>query len=111
MRSRKIFLENLLITRAAGSQDVRALLAQSQTVTETTAAKYEVAAGPRHFKSRALQNIPSQDAADDDLKVPAADSSFVFAFERDEFRAPSLVTFADQNLVEPIADVSARDAL
>ena len=75
---------------------MRAFLTKAEAVTETTAAKHKVRPGARNFKSRTLQNIPAQDAADDDLKIPATDRFAMFTFEGDEFRAPGFVTLANQ---------------
>ena len=90
---------------------MRAFLTKAEAVTETTAAKHKVSSGARDFKSRTLQNIPAQDAPDDDLKIPAPDRLSMFTFEGDEFRAPGFVMLANQNLIEPVTDVGARVAL
>src|SRR2546421_8262086 len=110
-RSRKIFLKNLLIARAARGQDVRAFLTKAEPVTKAAAVKDEVRSRPRHVKSRTLQDVPAEHAPDDDLEVPATNCLAMLTIKGDEFCSIGFVTLADNQLIEFVADICARIAL
>ena len=106
-RSRKILLENSLVTRAARGHHVRAFLAKTQAVTESAAAKNEIRSATRDLESRTLQEVPTEHSADDDFEIPTAHDLSLFAFERDEFGAAGVIALADDDFVQPVADVGA----
>ena len=111
LRPGKILIQNSLKTLAARGHCVCAFLAESEAVTKATAAKDEIRSGPSNFESRALQNTPSQNPADDDLEIPTANKFAVLACESNELRPPGCIALAHQNLIEPGADVGASIAL
>src|SRR4051812_46161130 len=109
--SRKVFLQNSLITRTARRHHVGAFLTKAETVTKAAAAKDEVRSGACHLKARAFQNVPAQHATDNNFEIPAADGLAMLTFKRDEFGAASFIARAYGNLVQPAPHISSRIAL
>src|SRR2546421_12500153 len=97
-RSRKIFLQNLLRTGAAGGQDVRAFLTKAEPVPKPAAAEDEIRSQSRYVKSRTLQDIPAQHAPDNDLEIPATNGFVMLTFKADEFRSIRFVPFTNNHL-------------
>ena len=79
---------------------MRAFLTETQAVAEAAAAKYEIRSVAKDFKSRTLEQVPSQDATDDDLEIPAAHDLSMFAFERNDFCASGFIALAQSDLIE-----------
>src|ERR1043165_2242002 len=107
----KVFLQDLLITRATRGHHVRTFLTEPKAMTETAAAENEVRSRTTNLEARTLQNVPAKDAPDDDLEIPAANHLAMFAFERDELSAAGFVALANQHLVQTIADIGSGIAL
>src|SRR5215475_4479668 len=71
-RPRKIIVENLAITHPAARSNVRAFLTKPEPVTEASAAKDEIIARARNFKTRAFDHLPSKTSSDNELEIPAS---------------------------------------
>src|SRR5262249_58300159 len=104
-------VENLAITHPAPRRHVRAFLTEPEPMTEAAAAKDEIIARTRNFKTRAFDHLPSQTSSDDELEVPASDQPASRAVYRDDLSPARGVAFGDGDRNEPRADIRALVAL
>src|SRR5205085_1080566 len=75
MRGREIMDENRARWNTALCHDVRAFLAETQSVPETAASEDEILARARDFKARAFDKIPAKCSANYQLEIPTAHRS------------------------------------
>src|SRR5262249_34941737 len=104
-------VENLAIIHPTPRRHVRAFLTEPEPVTEAAAAKDEIIARARNFKTRAFDHLPSQTSSDDELEVPASNQPASRAVYRDDLSPARGVAFGDGDRNEPRADIRALVAL
>jgi hypothetical protein len=85
---------------------VRAFLTKAEAVAEAVTAKDKILPGARHVEAGTLQNIPSQGATYDHLKIPTRDDAPALSFERDELNAPRPIPFGDDDIFKSCSDVA-----
>src|SRR5215471_2690420 len=104
-------VENLAITHPAPRRHVRAFLTEPEPVTEAAAAKDEIIARARNFKTRAFDHLPSQTSSDNEFEIPASNQPASRAVYRDDLGPPCGVAPGDGDRNEPRADVRALVAV
>jgi hypothetical protein len=86
---------------------MRAFLAESQTVTETAAAKDETRSVPRYLKTRTLQDVPAERTADDEFEIPPTHDLLLLACDGNELGATRIIVLRDGDLIEMMSNVGA----
>src|SRR6185503_12370673 len=89
--SGKVVRQDLLKRLPSLGHHVRSLLAQAQTVSETTSAKYKFRSRSRNVKARAFQQLPTEGATDNQLEFPTIYGACTIANNRHHFGATGLI--------------------